>query len=360
MSRYSANSSSPEGNGPRLSLAFSDGRTVSVRIGYGVLRELDQMWPGSTGKKVIITQRNIPIPASLEHVEAVIYIADGEGAKTLAEVERVASILVEVGVTRKDLLIGLGGGTVTDFTGFVASIFHRGMAYLNAPTTLLAMIDAAIGGKTGVNLALGKNLVGTFYQPIGVLMDLDLLATLPEREWQSGRGEMAKYEFLGVQRLWEMPLLEQVVECVRYKAKVVAKDERDSADRERLNYGHSVGHALEALSLRRDSSEYLSHGAAVAKGLYVEALIANRLGRVERQQVARCRSSLERWGFDLTSPPWAVPEQILSLMSRDKKNFGVFRLALDGSKGVEVVDGVPRDEIFFAVAQWIAEGNGKD
>jgi len=339
-----------------LVLNFPGSRHVTIAIGHGVSSEWQTVVGESFANTVIITQRGIPLPSALSEGVSVIEIAQGEQAKTLVEVERVAVRLVELGVTRKDLLVAVGGGTVTDFTGFVASIYHRGLSYLNVPTTLLAMVDAAIGGKTGVNLPLGKNLLGTFYQPTGIIVDLDLLASLPEQEWLSGRGEMVKYEFLGIAGLGRMSLPEQVLQCVRYKAAVVTVDERDSSERERLNYGHSIGHALEALSLKRGYSDRLSHGVAVAKGLYVESLLAMRLGRIGLEGVKRHRLTLEKWGFDLSAPSWCRAHEVVSAMGRDKKNFGNFRVALDGPNGVEVVGGVPVDEILSTVAQWIAEG----
>ncbi len=140
---------------------------------------------------------------------------------------------------------------VTDVAGFAASCWHRGVGVIHVPTTLLGQIDAAIGGKTGVNLPEGKNLVGSFWQPLGVVCDTAVLASLPAAEWRSGRGEMAKYAFLGVEDLDELPLEEQVARCVACKARIVAADERESGMRMTLNYGHTLAHALEAPGCRR-------------------------------------------------------------------------------------------------------------
>ena len=147
---------------------------------------------------------------------------------------------------RSDVVVAVGGGVVTDVAGYAASSYHRGTAVINVPTTLLGQVDAAIGGKTGVNLPEGKNLVGSFWQPLGVFCDTETLASLPKREWRSGHGEMAKYAFLGVEDLDSLSLAEQVARCVACKAQVVASDERDGGRRMILNYGHTLAHALEA------------------------------------------------------------------------------------------------------------------
>ena len=142
-------------------------------------------------------------------------------------------------------MVAVGGGVVTDTAGFAAAVYHRGIAVVHVATTLLGQIDAAIGGKTGVNLPEGKNLVGSFWQPSAVLCDTEVLATLPPREYRNGLGEMAKYAFLGVDDLADLPLDEAVAACVRCKADVVGADEREAGRRAILNYGHTLGHALE-------------------------------------------------------------------------------------------------------------------
>ena len=201
-----------------------------------------------------------PRPASGSHVDPGLpfdefTVPDGEGAKSLTVVEELCRGFARAGLSRSDVVIAVGGGVVTDLAGFAAASFHRGTAYVNVATTLLAQVDAAVGGKTGVNIPEGKNLVGAFWQPSGVICDTELLATLPPREWASGRGEMAKYAFLGGSptgaggpdaSLLELPLDEQVARCVGIKADVVAADEREGDRRMVLNYGHTLGHALEA------------------------------------------------------------------------------------------------------------------
>ena len=174
------------------------------------------------------------------------------------------------------MVVAVGGGVVTDTAGFAAAVYHRGIPVVHVPTTLLGQIDAAIGGKTGVNLPEGKNLVGAVWQPSAVLCDTEVLATLPPREYRSGLGEMAKYAFLGVDDLADLPLDEAVAACVRCKAEVVAADEREGGRRAILNYGHTLAHALEIAG-----GYDLRHGEAVAIGLVYAAELARALGRID-------------------------------------------------------------------------------
>ena len=191
----------------------------------------------------------------------------------------------QLGLTRNDVVIGVGGGMVTDVAGFAAATWHRGVPVVHVATTLLGMVDAAIGGKTGVNLPEGKNLVGAFWQPSGVVCDLDALATLPDRERRSGDGEMAKYHFLTGDDLDAMTLTDRVARCVEIKADVVASDEREGGRRALLNYGHTLAHALEIATEHR-----LTHGEAVGVGLVYAAELAQRLGRIDADRVDEHRA----------------------------------------------------------------------
>jgi 5-deoxy-5-amino-3-dehydroquinate synthase len=220
-------------------------RSYDVVVGSGAVEHLSELLPNSARRVGVITQPGIP-KVDVSNVEIhELVVEDGEEAKTLATVERLCRDLARIGFTRGDAIVGVGGGVVTDLAGFVASVYHRGIAVVHVATTLLAQVDAAIGGKTGVNLPEGKNLVGAFWQPSGVVCDLDHLESLPERERRSGMGEMAKYHFLGGSGLRGKSLEEQVAMCVEIKADVVAEDEREGARRAILNYGHTLGHALE-------------------------------------------------------------------------------------------------------------------
>jgi 5-deoxy-5-amino-3-dehydroquinate synthase len=235
---------------------------------------------------------------------------------------------------------------VTDIAGFAAASWHRGVPVVHVATTLLGMIDAAIGGKTGVNLPEadgvgGKNLIGAFWQPSGVVCDLDALATLPPRELRCGRGEMAKYHFLTGDNLLALDEGERIARCVAIKAAVVASDERESGNRALLNYGHTLAHALE---IATDFS--LAHGEAVAVGLVYAARLARRLGRIDQ---ARVNQHYEVVGghYELrtTLPPGLDVQQLITLMGRDKKALGGgLTFVLDSDDGVELVADVPAAE----------------
>ena len=255
--------------------------------------------------------------------------------------------MARAGMHRGDLVVAVGGGVVTDVAGFAASSYHRGIAVINVPTTLLGQVDAAIGGKTGVNLPEGKNLVGAFWQPRAVMCDTDTLSSLPEREWRSGRGEMAKYAFLGVEDLDKLDLCGQVARCAALKAEVVAADERDWGRRVVLNYGHTLAHALEAAGFASEDADspetQLRHGEAVGIGLVFAAEVAHLLGRIGPARVARHREVVTGYGLPVSLPAGAEASLLIGFMERDKKSDGSLTMVLDGPGGVEAVRGVRTD-----------------
>jgi 5-deoxy-5-amino-3-dehydroquinate synthase len=279
-------------------------------------------------------------------------IGDGEAAKSMGTVELLCRAFAESGLARRDVVVAVGGGIVTDVAGFAAAAYHRGTPYVNVATTLLAQVDAAIGGKTGVNLPQGKNLAGAFWQPAAVLCDTTTLRTLSARDWACGRGEMAKYAFLGPApdaSLLELPIDEQVARCVAIKAAVVAADEREDGGRMLLNYGHTLAHALEAQGF--DTSADLRHGEAVAIGLVFAALLAKRLDRIDEGRVALHRRVVA--GFDLTAalPLAADPARLVAAMGRDKKARHDLTFVLDGPAGVEVVRGIAPSDVLATLAE---------
>ena len=279
-------------------------------------------------------------------------VADGEAAKSMATVEMLCSAFAESGLARSDVVVAVGGGIVTDVAGFAAATYHRGTPYVNVATTLLGQVDAAIGGKTAVNLPQGKNLVGAFWQPAAVLCDTTTLRTLSARDWACGRGEMAKYAFLGPvpdASLLELPIDEQVARCVAIKADVVASDEREDGRRMLLNYGHTLAHALEAQGFHARAD--LRHGEAGAIGLVFAALLAQRLGRIDEERVALHRRVVA--GFDLTAelPGAADPDQLVAAMGRDKKARHDLTFVLDGPAGVEAVRGIAPSDVLATLAQ---------
>ncbi|TAN23836.1 MAG: 3-dehydroquinate synthase [Acidobacteria bacterium] len=228
---------------------------------------------------------------------SVLELPDGEEHKNLAELAKLAEAMVAASADREALLLAFGGGVIGDVGGFLASVYMRGVRLLQVPTTLLAMVDSSLGGKTGVNLAAGKNLVGTFYHPRAILADPDVLATLPEREFRSGLAEAIKYGIIGATDLFTFieqeaaalracrpePLEQLIAACLQEKARVVAADERESDLRRVLNFGHTLGHALESAT---GYTRYL-HGEAVAWGMIATTRIAIRIGRLSEAQGTR-------------------------------------------------------------------------
>ena len=321
-----------------------DERSYPVHVGAGVREMLPEVLPAGAKRAAVITQANIPwdVDPGIDH--EVITVPDGESAKSLAVVEQVCRQMAEAGFTRADTIVGVGGGVVTDLAGFVAAVYFRGIRFVSVSTTLLGQVDAAIGGKTGVNLPEGKNLVGAFWQPSAVLCDTDTLKTLPIREFRSGVGEIAKYHFLGGGDLDTLEIDERVAACVRLKAEVVAADEREGGRRAILNYGHTLAHAIET------AGDYdLRHGEAVAIGIAYAGEVALRLGRIDEARMAEHRRVLSTYDLPHSLPPGLDPDELLDLFSRDKKAIDGVTLVLDGANGVETVAGVERNVLADAL-----------
>lgn len=314
-------------------------RSYPVHVGHGAISRLEGLL-GEARTVAVVSQGGIPNlvnPAVLgdRRVER-FTIGRGEAAKTLSTVGDLCSGFAAAGMNRADVVIAVGGGMVTDVAGFAASAFHRGIDVVHVPTTLLGMVDAAIGGKTGVNLPEGKNLVGAFWQPRGVICDVDALATLPDREVRCGNGEMAKYHFLTGDDLAALDEVTRIARCVEIKAEVVASDEREGGRRAILNYGHTLAHALETAS-----AHDLAHGEAVGIGLVFAAELARALGRIDADRVDAHREVVEGlYGLGADIPDVAPVSELMALMGRDKKAIGGLTFVLDGPNGVEPVAGV--------------------
>jgi 3-dehydroquinate synthase len=292
-------------------------------------------------------------------------IPDGESAKSLSTVEALCRAFASGGLLRGDAVVALGGGVVGDTAGFAAAIYHRGVAVVQVPTTLLSQVDAAIGGKTAVNLPEGKNLVGAFHQPIGVVADIEMLASLPERDFRSGLGEVAKYALmpqggaivdllrLRVDRVLARDpdaLGELVAECAAIKAAVVAADPGEQTGlREHLNYGHTLAHALETTWSGTDG---LAHGEAVAIGLVFDANLAHALERVGLDVVDRVHGVVAGLGLPTEVPGEVDAGTLAAVMLRDKKASGGLAFVLPGPDGLERVEDPPEralDHAFRAV-----------
>lgn len=316
---------------------FGDDRTYPVVVGRGAVDRLASLLPDGVRRVAIVTQEGIGIDVEPGVEHQVFTVADGEEAKQLDVVGRLASRFAQWGFTRRDAVISVGGGVVSDVAGYLAASYHRGVPVLHVSTTLLGQIDAALGGKCGVNLPEGKNLLGAFKQPVAVICDTDTLATLPPAEFISGMGELAKYHFLvdpagGDVPLDELPLPDRVAACVRIKADVVVDDEREGGRRAILNYGHTLAHALEIATAHE-----LRHGEAVAIGLIYAAELAHRLGRIDAERVAEHRRVVTGYGLETTIPAGLDADELVELFSRDKKALDGITFVLDGPDGVEPV-----------------------
>ena len=316
-------------------------RSYPVLVGRGARHRLAEVLVEGAAKAAIVTQEAVPVPVEPGVESWRFLIGAGEEAKELGTVQELCRGFARFGLTRKDVVVAVGGGVVTDTAGFAAAVYHRGVAVVNVATTLLAQGDAAVGGKTGVNLPEGKNLVGAFWQPTAVLCDTETLGSLPPAEYRSGCGEMAKYHFLGGGGLERLPLEDRVARCVAIKAEVVASDERESGRRAVLNYGHTLAHALETAG-----GYGLRHGEAVAVGLVFAARLAHRLGRIDESRVQDHQDVVRGYELPEAIPPGTDRAQLLSLMGRDKKaEHGGMTFVLDGPRGVEVVPDVPPWEV---------------
>jgi 5-deoxy-5-amino-3-dehydroquinate synthase len=330
-------------------------RSYPVVVGPGARHELSRLVPTAAQRAAVVTQDAVEAAGWLEALDPgvpfeVVTIPEGESSKTLATVEGLCRRFAQAGLSRSDVVIAVGGGIVTDVAGFAAASYHRGTPYVNIATTLLGQVDAAIGGKTGVNLPEGKNLVGAFWQPSAVVCDTETLSTLPPREWACGKGEMAKYAFLGESPRPDTEMEEQVARCVAIKAAVVAADEREGDRRMVLNYGHTLAHALEGAGLSDHPEWDLRHGEAVAIGLIFAALLAQRLGRIDEARVSAHRAVIGAYDLPMELPAGAGAAELVAFMARDKKAQQDLTFVLDGPGGVEAVRGVARDDVVATLA----------
>jgi 3-dehydroquinate synthase len=346
-----------------------------VIVGAGALGEAGALLRGRR-RVAVVSQPGIadfhapPLVAALQKAGVttdLFLIGEGEGAKALSTVDDLCSRLAAWGLLRDDAVVALGGGVVGDTAGFAAAVYYRGVAVVHAPTTLLAQVDAAIGGKTAVNLPEGKNLVGAFHQPLAVYADVSTLSTLPPREYRAGLGEIAKYALMPsgdrVAAIVERHapavvardpdvLTDLVAACAAMKAHVVAADPQERTGlRATLNLGHTLGHALESVG-----GYSLLHGEAVAVGLVFAGALAGAMERIDQDAVDRYRNVVS--ALDL---PTAVPDggrggadrdALIDSMRRDKKAKGGLTFVLPGPLGLETVhDPDPRalDVAFAAV-----------
>lgn len=299
-----------------------------VYIGEGLLGKIAEIVEiGNFSKVVVITDERIP-QAFLSEFEKII-IPSGENNKNIETVQLIWKKMLELGCDRKSLVINLGGGVVGDMGGFAASCYMRGVKFLQVPTTLLSAVDASVGGKVGIDFGGVKNLVGSFQQPIGVIVDVDTFQSLPDREFRSGFGEIIKHGIIGDANYFQkviskkprefskQELIEIIKRSCEIKAQIIANDEKESGSRKLLNFGHTIGHAIESLSLETDKP--LLHGEAISIGMMAEAKISQGLGFINNEDLERIKEVLDNAGLP-TSYQAEDSEKIIELISKDKKS----------------------------------------
>mgnify|MGYP002395650681 CR=1 FL=1 len=307
-------------------------RSYDAVVERGVLARTTEFVPPRAGRLFVLTTEEVwglhGVRLRTGRDPEVLFFPGGEERKRLAVIEALAEEMVARGGDRTSLLIAFGGGIVNDVGGFLAAIFMRGIPVIQAPTTLLAQVDAGVGGKTGVNLVAGKNLVGAFHQPLAVLIDPAVLETLPEREYRAGLFEVLKCGIIRSPALFSLlverrervlarapeVVEEMIAESVRIKAEVVSADERESDLRRILNFGHTIGHALEA---ETGYARYL-HGEAVGFGMRAAVYLAERAGCLPALEAVRIRRALDLYG-PLPPLEGVTAEALVARLRSDKK-----------------------------------------
>jgi 3-dehydroquinate synthase len=347
-------------------------RTYRAIVERGILGRASEYLPTKTGKVFVVTTEDVWRHQGATLAKGLsgkphdpLFLPGGESQKRLVPVEAMAEEMVHRGADRSSLVIAFGGGIVNDMAGFLAAIFMRGVPVLQIPTTLLAQVDAAIGGKTGVNLVAGKNLIGSFHQPVAVLIDPATLDTLPDREYRAGLFEVIKYGVISSPQLFRLlserqsevaarvPAVvdEIIAESVRIKAEVVSADEREDGIRKILNFGHTVGHALEAETAY---SRFL-HGEAVAFGMQAAVHLAESTQHLSAKDGATIRNTITRYG-PIPATGGILAANLFGRLSADKKTLaGKVHFVLPRKIGeVTVVSGVEDDLVRAAIQAALA------
>jgi 3-dehydroquinate synthase len=313
-------------------------RSYPIHIGAGLIDATELYAPHLAGGAAAIVTNEVVAPLYLSKVRAAlvgagaqvcaVMIEDGEQAKRWKSVDKVCDALLQAHSGRDTLLVALGGGVVGDLAGFVAAVYQRGIAFLQVPTTLLAQVDSSVGGKTAINHARGKNMIGAFYQPRAVISDVATLDTLPERELRSGLAEVIKHalaldaafvEWLegNIEKLLtreRSALTYAIRRCCELKAAIVGRDEREAGERALLNFGHTFGHAIEAAT---GYGSWL-HGEAIAAGMVMAAQLSLSTGLIGKAEVTRVVDLIARAGLPVKGPALS-PDRLLELMALDKK-----------------------------------------
>ncbi|HCR9751515.1 TPA: 3-dehydroquinate synthase [Citrobacter koseri] len=347
-------------------------RSYPITIAAGLFNEPASFLPLKSGDQVMLVTNETLAPLYLDKIRSVleqagvnvdsVILPDGEKYKSLTVLDTVFTALLQKPHGRDTTLVALGGGVIGDLTGFAAASYQRGVRFIQVPTTLLSQVDSSVGGKTAVNHPLGKNMIGAFYQPASVVVDIDCLKTLPARELASGLAEVIKYgiildgEFFtwlednldALLRLEGSAMAYCIRRCCELKAEVVAADERETGLRALLNLGHTFGHAIEA---EMGYGNWL-HGEAVAAGMVMAARTSERLGQFSAADTQRIITLLQRAGLPVHGPREMSAQAYLPHMLRDKKVLaGEMRLVLPLAIGKsEVRGGVPHEIVLSAIA----------
>ena len=348
----------------RIDVKLPGERSYPILLGHGLLGTSDLLEPYTGNQALVVTNAAVAglyLPqarrslGSVEHVD-VVEIGDGETFKTLDTYAAILDALIDKRHNRSTTVVALGGGVVGDVAGFAAATYQRGVGLVQIPTTLLALVDSSVGGKTAVNHPNGKNLIGAFHQPRAVIADVAVLATLPEREFRAGLAEVIKYGVIADAAFFAwleahmddllnrdpVSLVHAIRRSCEIKAEVVADDEREQGRRVILNFGHTFGHAIEAVT----AYERFLHGEAVAAGMVMAMNLSVRLGRSDDRDQERVRRLIERSGLDAEALDIDV-DAMLDAMGMDKKVMdGRLRLIVcDGIGSVSVTGDVPEQTL---------------
>ena len=347
----------------------------SVHIGAGLVARVAERFPADQGAAFVVFDAAVPHLADavaqglsrrgIRVVQA--EVASGEPSKTLGQIERLSRLAATEGIRRSDTVVAVGGGVIGDLAGFLAASYQRGVRLVHVPTTLLAMVDSAIGGKTGVDLPEGKNYVGAIWQPELVVMDVATLDTLPPRELSAGFAEVVKYGLLEGGALaetiaaWptlpgpEEDLVRLIVACVRHKLAVVAQDERDLGIRATLNLGHTVGHGIEAAA----GYERYLHGEAISLGMLAALRVSEHHVGLDPVWRVRTAALLERHGLPTSLDPSVATSAILAAMGRDKKaDATALNMVLLAEPGAPLIRQDPPADLVVAAIEELRETGG--
>jgi len=346
-------------------------RSYPIKIGSGIIKEDNIFWPLKPGDQAMLvtnkTLANLLKDKVFYHLRKSgikidqVILSDGEQYKTLNEMEVIISALLEKKHTRDTTLIALGGGVIGDLTGFAASVYQRGVRFIQIPTTLLSQVDASVGGKTSVNHLFGKNMIGSFWQPSSVIIDVDCLKTLPYNQLVSGMAEVIKYAIIFDESFfsWLEENIETILsldykaisycikKCCELKAKLISLDEREKNFRALLNLGHTYGHAIE---VHAGYGNWL-HGEAISAGIVMAARTSELLGNLEKNDFKRILMLLKRTGLPIKGPKNMSAASYIPYMMRDKKVIsGEIRLVLPLSIGkAEIYSNIDKNIILSAI-----------